>query len=91
MTPEPVMTLGTVTKLDKRKTTTSKKFDDDVMSANCDAIVFFPIYSQLAAIRKLDSGCMVYKTYIFINSNFYLTKPENRTKKSLTQLSSCCF
>ena len=38
------MTLGPVTKLDKRNMTMSKKFDDDVMSANCDVIVFFPIY-----------------------------------------------
>ena len=29
------MTLGPVTKLDKRNKATSKKFDDDAMSANC--------------------------------------------------------
>ena len=40
------------------------------MSTNCDIIVFFPIYGQFAAIRKLDSGRMVNKTYIFINNNF---------------------
>ena len=39
------------------------------MSANCDVIVFFPIYGQFAAIRKLDSRRMVYKTYIFLSSN----------------------
>ena len=43
------MKLGPVTKLDKRNKTTSKmskkkKIDDDVMSANCDAIVIFPIF-----------------------------------------------
>ena len=38
------MKLGPVTKLDKRNKTTSKSFDDDVMSANCDVIVIFPIY-----------------------------------------------
>ena len=38
------MTLRPVTKLDKRNMTMSKNFDDDVMSANCDVIVFFPIY-----------------------------------------------
>ena len=58
-----------VTKRNKRKTTTSKKIDDDVMSANCDALVIFPIYGQFAAIGKSDSRRMVYKTYIFINSN----------------------
>ena len=36
------MKLGPVTKLDKRNKTTLNKIDDDVMSANCDVIVFFP-------------------------------------------------
>ena len=35
------MKLGPVTKLDERNKTTSKKFDDDVMSANCDVMVIF--------------------------------------------------
>ena len=34
----------TVTKLDKRNKTTSKKVSDDVMSTNCDVIFIFPIY-----------------------------------------------
>ena len=63
------MKLGPVTKIDKRNTATSRKFDDDVMLANCDVIVFFPIYGQFAAIRKQYSGRMAYKTYIFINNN----------------------
>ena len=63
------MKLGPVTKLDKRNKTTSKKYEDDVMSANCDVIVIFPIYGQFGAIRKPDSGRIVCKTYIFINSN----------------------
>ena len=37
------------------------------MLANCD-IVIFPIYGQFGAMRKLDSGCMVGRTYIFIKS-----------------------
>ena len=48
----------------------SKKFDDDVMSKNCDVIDIFPIYGQLGATRKPDSGRIVCKTYIFIKSNF---------------------
>ena len=32
------------------------------MSAKCDASVFFLIYDQFAAMRKLDSGRIVYKT-----------------------------
>ena len=39
------------------------------MSSNCDVIFFIPIYGQVAAIWKLDSQRMVYKTYISINSN----------------------
>ena len=56
-----------VTKLDKTNTTTSNKFDDDLMSANCDAIAFFSISGQI--ILKPDYGRMVYKTYIFINND----------------------
>ena len=33
------MELGTVTKLDKKNTTTSIKFDDEFMSKNCGAII----------------------------------------------------
>ena len=39
------------------------------MLANCDVIIIFPIYGQFGAIWKPDSGCIVCKTYIFINSN----------------------
>ena len=63
------MKLGSVTKLDKRNKRTSKKIDDDVMSANYDIIVFFPIYSQFAAIQKPDSGKIVCRTYISIKNN----------------------
>ena len=41
------MKLGPVIKLDKRNKTTSNKFDDDVMSENCDGIAIFSIYSNL--------------------------------------------
>ena len=60
------MKLGPVTKLDKRNTETLKKFDGDVMSADCDIIVFFSIYGQLEAIQKPDSGRMVYKLLSYI-------------------------
>ena len=48
-----------VTKLEKRKKTTPRKFNDDVMSANCDVHVIFPIYGQFGTIRKLDSGRII--------------------------------
>ena len=68
------MKLGPVTKLDKGNKITSKKVDDGVMSANSDLIVIFPIYGQFGAIRKSDSGRIVCKTYIFINSNLLSCK-----------------
>ena len=66
------MKLGPATKLDKKNKTPSKKFDDDVMLENYDVIVISPIYLQFGAIQKPDSGRIVYKTYIFINSNIYI-------------------
>ena len=63
------MKLGAGTKLYKRNKTTSKRFDDDVMSKNYDITVIFSIYSQFGAIQKPDSGRRVSKTYVFIVSN----------------------
>ena len=63
-----------VTKLDKRNKITSRKFGDDVMSTNCDIIVIFSIYAQFGAIWKPDSGCIVCKTYFFMNSNLLSCK-----------------
>ena len=54
------MKLGPVTKIDKRNKAAPKKLGNNVMLASCDVI---------GAIWKLDSGCIVCKTYIFINSN----------------------
>ena len=39
------------------------------MSSNCDVNVIFWIYGQFWRIRKLNSRCIVYKTYISSNSN----------------------
>ena len=47
------------------------------MSKNCDVIAIFPIYSQFGASWKLDSGRIVCKTYIFINSNLFSYKNLN--------------
>ena len=41
------MKLGPVTKLDKRNTATSRKLDDDVLSANNDVIVTFQNMANL--------------------------------------------
>ena len=89
-----VMKLGSVTTIDKRNTATLNKFDNDVISTNCDVIVIFPIYGQFGVIRKPDSGRMISKTYIFITSiivTFHPIKTESRPKKSPTELSYYCL
>ena len=48
------------------------------MSTNRDIIVIFLIYCQFGANWKPDSGRIVCKTYIFIDSNFFLTKSPAR-------------
>ena len=63
------MKLGPVDIIDKRNKTNVRKFDDDVMSANYDVIVIFPIYGQFGGIWKPDSERIACKTYIFNNSN----------------------
>ena len=63
------MKFGPVTKLDKRNKTTSKKFDVDVMSENCDIIVIFWIFGQFGEVSRPDSGHRVCKSYLFSNSN----------------------
>ena len=57
------MRLGPVTKLDRRNKTTSKKYDNNIMSVNCGVIVIFLIYSQFGAIRKSGFGRLLCKTY----------------------------
>ena len=64
------MKLGPVTKLDKSNKEVLKNLDDDVMSADCEVIVFFSIYCQFAAIPKPNSGRIIYKTSICNNGNF---------------------
>ena len=61
-------------KLDKRNKKTSKKFDVDVMSENCDVIVIFRIFGQFGAVRMRHSGHRVWKSYVFSNSNLLFYK-----------------
>ena len=63
------MKFGPVTNLDKINKATSNKSDDGTILVSCDVFVIFPIYRQLGAIWKTDSGRMICKTYIFINGN----------------------
>ena len=70
------MTLGSVTKPDKRNTATSKKIDYNVVSANYDVIVNVPISGRFGAILLFS-----------LIAPFNLTKTENTTKTSWTQFS----
>ena len=83
------MKLGPVTKLDKWNKKTSEKIDVDVVSENCDVIAIFRIFGQFGAIQRLDSEPA--KVIFSVIVTFCLTKTENRTKKSLTQLSHYYF
>ena len=68
------MKFGSVTKLDRRDKTTSKRIDVDVMSENYDVIVFSRIFGQFGAIRRPDSGHRVCKSYVFSNRNLFSYK-----------------
>ena len=88
------MKLGPATNHDKRNKKMSKKFYIEVMSKNCDVIVIFRIFGKFGAVRRPDSEHRVWKSCLQSQSvivTFCLTKSENRTKKSLKQLSHHCF
>ena len=74
------MKLGQVIKLDKRNKTMSKKFDDGIISENCDVIAIFPVYDQFGSIWKLDSGRIICKTDLPLTITFYLTKLKTELK-----------
>ena len=80
------MKLEPVTKLDNKNTRTSKKRDDAVVMAHHDVFVILSICASFITTWKQNSGLMVYGSYTFVNSNFYLTKSENKTKESQKQL-----
>ena len=68
------MKLEPVTKLDKGNKATSKKFDIDIVSKNCDVIVIFQIFGQFGADQRPDSGQRVCKCYFFSNNNLFSYK-----------------
>ena len=85
------MKLGLVTKLDKRNTATSKKFDETSYRQVATSLSFFQFmtYLQPSGIRILDAWPI--KLTLTLTTTFCLTKPENRTKNFLTQLPYNCF
>ena len=75
--------LGPVTKLDKKNTTMSKKI-----------VTSLPFFRSTVNLEQFGSripdACSV-KRLFSLTVTFYLTKTENRTKKSLTELSYYYF
>ena len=63
------MKLEPVPELDKRNQTTSKKFDDDVISKYCDAIVIIWIFGLFGAVLRPNSSHRVCKKHVFSNSS----------------------
>ena len=68
------MKLIPVIKPNKKNPPIPKRFEDDVISTDCDVIVFFLIYGQIPDAWSI-------KLRFTITITFYLTKSENRTKK----------
>ena len=85
------MKLGPVTKVDKGNQTKSKKLDDDVMSKNYDVIAIFQCTTNLEQPGSQISDARSVKFIFSLKVTCSLPKTENRTKKSLTQLSHNCF
>ena len=85
------MKLGPVTKSGKRNRTTSK----NLTMISCQKIVsllsFFRFMANLERSGSRMRDVQSVKLIFSLKVTFYLTKHENRTKKSLTQLSHYCF
>ena len=83
--------LGPVTKLDKRKISTSKKFNVDLMSENYDVIVIFGFLANLEQSGDRIPDTESAKVMFSVIGTICLTKSSNRTKKSPAQLSHYFF
>ena len=78
------MKLRLLTKLDKRNKTKSKKL-------TLKSLSFFRLLANLEQSRGQIPDTESAKVMFSVIVTFCLTKTENRTKKSLTQLSHYCF
>ena len=61
------------------------------MSKNCDLIAIFQFTANLEQSGSQIPDAESVKLIFSLKVTFYLVKTENRTKKSLTQLSQYCF
>ena len=85
------MKLGPATKLDKRNKTTSKKLTLTSRQKIVTSLSFFGFLANLEQSRGRIPDKESAKVMFSVKGTFRLTKTENRTKKSLTQLSHYCF
>ena len=81
------MKLGPLPKFYKRNKITSKTFDDDVMSKIVTSLSFFQFMANLELSRSRIPDPESSKLMFSLIVTCYLTKTENRTENSLTQLS----
>ena len=82
--------IGPVTALDKKNKTMSKKFDEKYRKI-VTSLSFFQFKADLEQSGSQIPDALSVKLIFSLKVTFYLTKTENRTKKSLTQLSQYCF
>ena len=85
------MKFGPVTKFDKRNMATSKKLTINLYRQILMSLSFFQLMANLEQSEKWIPDAWSVKLTFSIKVTFYLTKTENRTKKSETQLSYYCF
>ena len=85
------MKLGPVTKLDKRNKITSKNLTMTSCRKIVTSLSFFGFLVNLEQSGGWIPDKKSAEVMFSITVTFCLTKTENRTKKSLTQLSHYCF
>ena len=78
------MKLGSVTKLEKRKDTRSKKIDDDFMPEIVTSLSIFQFMANMQQSGSRVPDAYPVKRIFSLIVIFYLPKTENRIKKSLT-------
>ena len=80
------MKLGPATKLNKRNKATPKKLSMTLHKQILTSLFFFQFMVNMQPSRSPISDATSIKRTFSITINFYLTKPGNRTKKSLAKL-----
>ena len=85
------MKLGPVTKLEKRNKTMSKNLTVRSCWQMVTSLSFFQFMANMEQSRSWIQDAQSVKLTFSLTVIFYLTKTENRTKKSLSQLSYSCF